>query len=73
MGEAIPFPQSQPRGYEWLEGEPAFDPERHLQLEEPAEVLMLADLGYRHLGLPPPPGLSSQLDLLAGSPDDADA
>ncbi|WP_420609109.1 hypothetical protein [Candidatus Poriferisodalis sp.] len=46
MGEAVPFPATQPRGYEWLEGEPAFDAERHLQLEEPAEVLMLADLGY---------------------------
>ena len=46
MGQAIPFPDAQPRGYEWLDGEPAFDPERHLQLEEPAEVLMLADLGY---------------------------
>ncbi len=46
MGEAVPFPQKQPRGYEWLDGEPVFDPERHLQLEEPAEVLMLADLGY---------------------------
>ena len=46
MGEAVPFPTAQPRGYEWLEGEPAFDAERHLQLEEPAEVLMLADLGY---------------------------
>ncbi len=46
MGEAVPFPATQPRGYEWLDGEPAFDAGRHLQLEEPAEVLMLADLGY---------------------------
>ncbi len=46
MGEAVPFPATQPRGYTWLEGEPAFDAGRHLQLEEPAEVLMLADLGY---------------------------
>ncbi len=46
MGQAVPFPQTQPRGYEWLNGEPAFDAARHLQLEEPAEVVMLADLGY---------------------------
>ncbi|WP_419553570.1 hypothetical protein [Candidatus Poriferisodalis sp.] len=46
MGIAIPFPETLPRGYEWLDDEPAFDPDRHLQLETPAEVLMLADLGY---------------------------
>ena len=31
---------------EWFDDEPAFDPERHLRLEEPEEVVMLADLGY---------------------------
>ncbi|WP_420442890.1 hypothetical protein [Candidatus Poriferisodalis sp.] len=46
MGVAVPFPETLPRGYEWLDGEPAFDPERHLQLETPDEVLTLADLGY---------------------------
>ena len=46
MGIAVPFPETLPRGYEWLNDEPGFDPERHLQLETPAEVLMLADLGY---------------------------
>ena len=30
----------------WFDGEPEFDPERHLRLEEPEEVVMLADLGY---------------------------
>ena len=43
---AVPFPSTQPVGYEWFDGEPAFDPERHLQLEEPDEVVMLAELGY---------------------------
>ena len=43
---AVPFPSELPAGYEWLENEPVFDPERHLQLQEPAEVLTLADLGY---------------------------
>ncbi|MYK75994.1 MAG: hypothetical protein F4016_03565, partial [Acidimicrobiaceae bacterium] len=46
MGVAVPFPETQPAGYEWFDDEPAFDPERHLQLEEPEEVVMLADLGY---------------------------
>ncbi len=46
MGITVPFPATQPRGYEWLDGEPPFDPDRHLQLETPDEVLMLADLGY---------------------------
>lgn len=46
MGVAVPFPSAQPVGYEWFDGEPAFDPERHLQLEAPDEVVMLAELGY---------------------------
>ena len=46
MGVAVPFPETQPTGYQWLDGEPVFDPEFHLELEEPDEVVMLADLGY---------------------------
>ncbi len=46
MGVAVPFPETQPAGYQWFDDEPAFDPDRHLQLEEPEEVVMLADLGY---------------------------
>ena len=46
MGIAVPFPATQPPGYEWFDDEPVFDPDRHLQLEEPAEILLLADLGY---------------------------
>ena len=46
MGVAVPFPETQPAGYRWFDDEPAFDPERHLRLEEPEEVVMLADLGY---------------------------
>ncbi len=42
----MPFPKAQPAGYEWFDDEPCFDPARHLQLEEPSEVVMLADLGY---------------------------
>ena len=46
MGVAVPFPKTQPAGYEWFDDEATFDPELHLQLEEPDEVLMLSDLGY---------------------------
>jgi len=46
MGMAVPFPKTQPAGYEWFDDEPVFDPSRHLQLEEPDEAVMLADLGY---------------------------
>ena len=46
MGIAVPFPDTQPPGYAWFDDEPVFDPDRHLQLEAPAEIVMLADLGY---------------------------
>ena len=46
MTAAVPFPASQPSGYAWLEGEPPFEPSRHLQLEEPSEILLLTDVGY---------------------------
>ena len=46
MGVAVPFPAIQPAGYEWFDDEPVFDPERHLELEDPTEVVMLTDLGY---------------------------
>ena len=46
MGVAVPFPRTLPAGYEWFDDEPVFDPARHLQLEEPGEVVVLADLGY---------------------------
>jgi len=44
--EAMAFPTEQPPGYEWLADEPVFDPERHLALDEPDEVILLRDLGY---------------------------
>ena len=43
---AVPFPEAQPTGYEWLEDEPVFDPDVDLQLEAPSERVMLGDLGY---------------------------
>jgi len=48
MGIAVPFPDAQPAGYEWFDDEPAFDPQLHLALEQPATVVTLADLGYEN-------------------------
>ena len=46
MTVAVSFPDSLPRGYEWFENEPVFDPDLHLQLEQPTDIVMLEDLGY---------------------------
>ena len=43
---AVPFPDTQPKGYERLLEEPVFDPARDLALEFPAETVMLSELGY---------------------------
>jgi hypothetical protein len=40
------FPREAPPGYSYLEDEPAFHPGTDLQLEQPREVVTLADLGY---------------------------
>lgn len=46
MRVAVPFPDTQPPGYEWFTDEPVFEPARHLQLEAPDSIIMLTDLGY---------------------------
>ncbi|SVA39557.1 uncharacterized protein METZ01_LOCUS92411, partial [marine metagenome] len=46
MSIAIPFPEELPEGYQWLSGEPPFDPAKHLSLEFPRQTLSLEDLGY---------------------------
>lgn len=46
MAVAVPFPSTLPSGYDWFDNEPTFQPERHLQLEAPDEIVVLADLGY---------------------------
>ncbi|MEM9611186.1 MAG: hypothetical protein AAGA99_27520 [Actinomycetota bacterium] len=43
---AIPFPSESPPGFEWLDQEEPFDPERHLALEPPVDIVQLAELGY---------------------------
>ncbi len=44
---AVPFPEIRPDGYEWLDGEPTFEPTLHLDIQPPDGVTMLTDLGYR--------------------------
>ena len=46
LAAPLAFPDSSPNGFTMLEGEPQFDPARHLQIEYPTDVLSLADLGY---------------------------
>ncbi|MGI9645290.1 MAG: hypothetical protein ACR2O6_08285 [Ilumatobacteraceae bacterium] len=43
---AVPFPAELPPGYQWLDDEPAFDPDHHLALEDPDRIVTLSDLGY---------------------------
>lgn len=47
MVTAVPFPNTQPDGYEWFDDEPVFDPAVHLALESPTRTYNLLDLGYR--------------------------
>lgn len=49
----VPFPTTQPPGYEWLPDEPLFNPERHLQIEPPTNVRLLADFGYPPAAIDP--------------------
>jgi len=41
----LPF-SAQPRGFDWFDDEPGFDPAVHLQLEMPAVVRTLDEFGY---------------------------
>ena len=43
---AVPFPAAQPPGYEWIDAETAFDPERHLALTPPKTIRYLDEFGY---------------------------
>ena len=49
----VPFPEMPPTGYEWLPNEESFNPDKHLALEPPTEVLTLADLGYNRSEIAP--------------------
>lgn len=46
LAQELPFPAVAPEGFSALPAEPVFDPAKHLQLEPPAKVYSLADLGY---------------------------
>ncbi len=43
---AIPFPDVNPAGFEWFEGEPVFNPSIHLALEKPESIRYLQEFGY---------------------------
>lgn len=43
---AIPFPDQFPDDYQWLPGEPEFDPAKHLALQPPDTICYLSELGY---------------------------
>ena len=40
------FPTTLPKGYQYLDDEPTYNPKIHLALEHPKESLSLQDLGY---------------------------
>ncbi len=42
----IPFPREIPASYQTIDGEPEFDPARHLALEMPERIWKLKDFGY---------------------------
>ena len=42
----INFPNTSPKGYQYLDNEPTYNPKVHLDLEYPKEYLSLQDLGY---------------------------
>ena len=46
LANPLPFPTENPPGYVRIEGEPRFDPARHLALEPPRQQWSLAQLGY---------------------------
>lgn len=43
---AVPFPDTIPAHYRWLDDEPIFNPAKHLALEPPESICYLSELGY---------------------------
>ena len=67
--DTLAFGSDLPPGYHWPDDEPRFDPERHLQLTEPDEVILLRDLGYGDdeiAATATPVALSSPFRVLSG-------
>ena len=65
---AIPFPAARPTGFEPIGDEPVFDPDRHLAIGEPEEVVTLSELGYSDAEIAPtatPVALSSPFRVLS--------
>ena len=44
--QPIAFPKTLPEGYQYLDNEPTYNADKHLQLEHPKESLSLHDFGY---------------------------
>ncbi len=68
MRQPLAFPAASPSGFEWLDDEPVFDPDVHLDLTEPDEVLHLSDLGYTAAEIEPtatPVAVSSPFRVLS--------
>ncbi len=66
--EALEFPPNLPLGYVERDGEPPFDPSRHLALERPARLWSLAELGYNEAavaGAPSPLAITAPFRLLS--------
>jgi hypothetical protein len=62
------FPREAPPGYSYLEDEPAFEPHKDLQLEQPKEIITLAHLGYDEefqAGFPSPVAVTAPLRVLS--------
>ena len=46
VNSPINFPKKSPKGYQYLDNEPTYNPTIHLALEYPKDSLSLQDLGY---------------------------
>jgi hypothetical protein len=46
LAERAHFPTTLPPGFLYVEGEPEFDAAKHLALEEPEQIITMADIGY---------------------------
>lgn len=69
MTDTLPFPKTKPPAYLRLTDEPVFDEARHLQLETPARITALSELGYDASAVRASPsdfGVSSAFRILSG-------
>lgn len=68
MVQTLPFPSERPPNYIKLDGEPTFDPAKHLDLGTPETVTSLQELGYSETDVTTCPsdfGVSSAFKILS--------